>query len=212
MIRWNNTAQSKSVFTNAFSAQFNSETNIYGPLQSYLDPSFSSSHPLCSAQYLEIMLFLSGYLLSSQGDRMMMGNSIEGRFPFLDYRLIEFAAQIPPEFKLLGLNEKHILKSAYRDLLPQSILNRTKKPYRAPINQCFMEDNFSASLLSSDKIESFGYFDKDIVNRLINKMRERKGQLSERENMTIVAVVSTQLLHHHFINRDWKATAASFMG
>jgi asparagine synthase (glutamine-hydrolysing) len=210
VIRWNNTAQVKSLFSSSITSSFDAEKNIYSPLRTYLDPDFAALHPLCSAQYLEIMIFLSGYLLSSQGDRMMMGNSVEGRFPFLDYRLIEFAATIPPEYKLMGLNEKHILKQAYTDVVPPRIRNRTKKPYRAPINQCFMEDNFAASLLTEEKIKSYGYFNTDVVSRLTKKMKERNGQLSERENMAVVAVTSTQLLHHHFIERDWNATAKSF--
>jgi asparagine synthase (glutamine-hydrolysing) len=209
MIRWNNTAHVKSLFSYDYSKSFNSDLNIYTPLQAYLDPHMTSWHPLCSAQYLEIMLFLSGYLLSSQGDRMMMGNSVEGRFPFLDYRLIEFAAQIPPEYKMMGLNEKHILKRAYRDLIPQKIIDRTKKPYRAPINQCFLEDNFASSLLKENKIKDYGIFNPESVQRLVCKMRERKGQLSERENMAVVAIASTQLLHHHFVERNWKSMTSS---
>lgn len=212
LIRWNNTAQIKSIFNKSYSDQFNAQVNIYDQLKTYLDPNSNDWHNLCSAQYLEIMLFLSGYLLSSQGDRMMMGNSIEGRFPFLDYRIIEFAATIPPQYKLLGLNEKHILKRAYRDLIPKRILIRTKKPYRAPISQCFMENNFASSLLSPDSIHEFGYFDPNLVQKLSEKMRSRKGELSERENMAIVAIVSTQLLHHHFIKRDWAKTSQSFYG
>lgn len=209
LIRWNNTSQVKSLFSSKISDHFNNDANIHNPLQQYLAPDLNSLHPLNSAQYLEIMLFLSGYLLSSQGDRMMMGNSVEGRFPFLDYRLIEFAATIPPEYKLMGLSEKHILKRAYRDVLPSRITNRVKKPYRAPINQCFMENNFASSLLTEEKIKQYGYFNPDAVQRLTRKMVERNGQLSERENMAVVAVASTQLLHHHFVERDWKATAAS---
>ena len=51
--------------------------------------------PARAAQYLEISTFLESYLLHSQGDRMLMGHSIEGRFPFLDYRVAEFAAALP---------------------------------------------------------------------------------------------------------------------
>ena len=68
--------------------------------------------PLGRAQYLEIMTFLEGYLLHSQGDRMLMGNSIEGRFPFLDYRVAEFAAALPDEMKVRGLQEKYLLRKA----------------------------------------------------------------------------------------------------
>ncbi|MHA1233439.1 MAG: asparagine synthase-related protein [Candidatus Helarchaeota archaeon] len=71
-------------------------------LEAYVNPDIRKWHPLCRAQYLEMKLFMAGYLLSSQGDRMMMGNSVEGRFPYLDHRVIEFASQIPPFYKIRG--------------------------------------------------------------------------------------------------------------
>ena len=57
-------------------------------------------------------ILLPGYILSSQGDRVAMAHAVEGRFPFLDHRVIEFAARIPPRLKLQGLAEKHILREA----------------------------------------------------------------------------------------------------
>ena len=87
--------------------------------------------PFCQAQYLESTIFLPGYLLSSQGDRMAMAHSVEGRFPFLDHRVAEFAARIPPRLKMKGLCEKYLLKRASRDYVPDSVVQRTKQPYRA---------------------------------------------------------------------------------
>jgi asparagine synthase (glutamine-hydrolysing) len=202
LIRWNNTSQIKTVFTKRYRELFDEQTNVFDPLNQYTDPGIVQWHPLCAAQYLEIKLFLSGYLLSSQGDRMLMGNSVEGRFPFLDTRIIEFTASIPPEFKMKGLKEKFILKHSFRDLIPLNIVNRPKQPYRSPIHKCFLEDNKASSLLSSDAIEQFGYFDRSAVEKLVSKMK-CADRLSERENMAVVGVVSTQLLHEHFIRRDW---------
>lgn len=63
-------------------------------------------------QYVEAHTLLSGYLLSSQGDRVAMANSIEGRVPFLDHRVIELANRLPARFKLRTLVEKHLLKKS----------------------------------------------------------------------------------------------------
>jgi asparagine synthase (glutamine-hydrolysing) len=207
LIRWNNTSQIKSVFSKQFKEMLNEQDNILKPLGNYVDPKIVQWHPLCAAQYIEIRLFLSGYLLSSQGDRMLMANSVEGRFPFLDPRVIEFAATIPPRYKMMGLKEKFILKHTFHDLVPPGIVNRTKQPYRSPIHQCFLKNNKASTLISRDAIEQFGYFDPLMVEKLVSKMKSGT-RLSERENMAIVGIVSTQLLHEHFVRRDWRMRVA----
>ena len=63
---------------------------------------------------------------------MLMANSVEGRFPFLDRDVVEFANGLPARHKLFGLDEKHLLKRAFADLVPEEILRRPKQPYRAP--------------------------------------------------------------------------------
>ncbi len=87
LIRWNNTRR----LTRFLREPPQPLTHPHRPLP----PAFSRWTPLAQAQYLEITSFLSPYLLSSQGDRMAMGNSVEGRYPFLDYRMVEFASRLP---------------------------------------------------------------------------------------------------------------------
>jgi asparagine synthase (glutamine-hydrolysing) len=176
---------------------------MFNELEAYTHPDLGRWHPFARVQYLEMRLFMAGYLLSSQGDRMMMGNSVEGRFPFLDHRLIEFANTIPPEYKMNVLNEKYVLKKAYQDMIPDGILKRDKQPYRAPIAQCFSNgsDNLASRLFSDEKISEIGYFDRKTVGLLKKKIEKSNGQdLSARDDMAIVGIVSTQLLHHHFLS------------
>lgn len=78
------------------------------------------------AQHLECKILMANYLLCSQGDRMAMANSVEGRFPFLDHRVVEFAGRIPTRYKMKALNEKNILKQAMKDILPTGIVKRKK--------------------------------------------------------------------------------------
>ena len=66
----------------------------------------------------------SGYLLSSQGDRMLMAHSVEGRFPFLDVDVVAFANACRRRYKLRGLDEKHVLKRAAAGLVPDEIIRR----------------------------------------------------------------------------------------
>ena len=203
LIRWNNTATIKNFFMQDFRDQFDDQTQVFDELNRYVDPDITKWHPFVRAQYLELQLFMSGYLLSSQGDRMMMGHSVEGRFPFLDHRVIEFAATIPPKFKMNVLNEKYLLKKTFEDILPHSIVNRAKQPYRAPIYQCFTNNNsVAASMFNEDKIDHYGYFDKSKVKQLINKTKRANGKpISARDDMAVVGISSLQLLHHHFIEK-----------
>ena len=202
IIRWDNTA----VILNYFNKEFwngAAPGSTQEELNHYIHPEMMHWHPLARAQYLEMDTFMAGYLLSSQGDRMMMGNSVEGRFPYLDYRVLEFASQIPPHFKIRGLNEKYILKKTYEDLIPQDIIKRYKMPYRAPIYQCFMGEDANplvSELMQPDTLKEYGYFDADKVGRLLHKVK-RFPAVSARDDMAVVAIVSTQLLHYHFIEQ-----------
>ncbi|RLG54679.1 MAG: asparagine synthetase B, partial [Candidatus Hydrothermarchaeota archaeon] len=140
--------------------------------------------------------------LSSQGDRVAMAHSVEGRFPFLDHRVVEFAASLSPSLRLRGLQEKYILKRAFSDLLPEQVLRRPKQPYRAPIARAFIGQDppdYVTELLSEGALRDAGYFNPIAVQALLQKAKRRDGALSEREEMALVGVLSTQLLHHLFL-------------
>lgn len=153
-------------------------------------------------QYVEAHTLLSGYLLSSQGDRMAMAASIEARFPFLDHRVIEFANRLPAQLKLRGLNEKYILKKAMAAELPVSITQRSKQPYRSPDSSSFFADaqplDYVAELLSPRRLDDAGLFDAAAVGKLMEKCRTGRA-LGFGDNMAFLGVLSTMLLHEQFI-------------
>lgn len=157
--------------------------------------------PLARAQYLETTIFLSQYLLSSQGDRVAMAHSIEGRFPFLDHRVTAFCNQLPDNLKLRGLTEKYLLKQLAQRWLPSEIWQRHKRPYRAPIHRCFFSRSapeYVRDLLSPEKLKATGLFQPGPVQHLVEKI-EQGGPVSETDEMALVGIISTQLVHHHFI-------------
>ena len=125
-------------------------------LKESLPGKFNKWDSLSKAQYLEMKIFMSDYLLSSQGDRVAMAHSLEIRMPYLDYRLIEFMGKVPSNLKIRGLNEKFILKKLYNDILPQSILRRPKHPYRAPIKNSLLNNNlhFVKHYFSDEKLKN----------------------------------------------------------
>jgi asparagine synthase (glutamine-hydrolysing) len=200
LLRWNNGRQ----ITRFLTGEVLNQNNGYDPLTEMdriLPDDFSSWDSLSQAQWIEITVFMSGYLLSTQGDRMAMANSVEGRFPFLDYRLIEFFSKVPSDLKLKGLKEKYLLKKLVKDKIPDSILYRAKQPYRAPITSAFFSDDtpeYFKEMLSAEYLNKVGIFDAGLVATLLNKIQNTK-QGSETENMAITAILSTQLLHHQFI-------------
>ena len=103
------------------------------------------------------------------------------------------------------LDEKHVLKRAARDLVPPEILKRPKQPYRAPDALSFIGDGpgWVDEVLDERALRAGGVFDPPAVRALAQKCRERapKGQLSNSDNMAMVGVLSTQLLHHQFVAR-----------
>jgi asparagine synthase (glutamine-hydrolysing) len=153
------------------------------------------------AQFLEISIFLSQYLLSSQGDRMGMAHSIEGRFPFLDCRLVEFCNRLPANLKMRGLTEKYLLKKLGKKWLPQEIWSRPKRPYRAPIHRSFFNEitpDYVRDVLSPNEIRQTGLFNPVAVSKLVSKI-DQGAPLGESDDMALVGIISTQLVHRQFV-------------
>jgi asparagine synthase (glutamine-hydrolysing) len=200
IVRWNNNTKLKNFFSEDFSRQIG-DYNCYDELKNMLPENFDNWDFVYKAQYLEIITFMSGYLLSSQGDRMAMANSVELRVPYLDHRIIEYMATVPSIFKIRGLNEKYLLKKVFKNLLPKEIVYRPKNPYRAPIRNSFFNNRLFDlhSVISEKEINEVGVFNPAKVKLLIQKA-EKSQSLSELDNMAIAGIISTQFLHNHFIN------------
>ena len=102
-------------------------------------------------------------------DRVTMAHSIEGRVPFLDYRIVEFSATIPFNFKLKGMNEKYILKQAVKDILPKEIIKRKKQRFFTPVDHWFSKNirrEINKQIEESEAISTF--FKKDSIKKLLN--------------------------------------------
>ena len=203
-IRWRNTARATRFFSPAFREQIQNSHQFRQNPADYvnLPDALMNWSPLARAQFIEATLFLPEYLLSSQGDRMAMANSVEGRFPFLDHNVVEFCNNLAPRLKLNGLDEKFILKRAVADLLPESIWARRKQPYRAPIDASFFPDgkplDWVGDVLSPASIAESGYFQPRAADALAKKATHG-GPIGETDNMALAGILSTQLLHRRFI-------------
>lgn len=201
--RWATTGRVARFFSPSLTAAIG-PWDPYAAVANTLPANIGSWSPLARDQYVEATTLMSGYLLCSQGDRMGMANSIEGRFPFLDHTLIEFANRLPARYKVMGLDEKYLLKRAMADYLPPGIRSRTKQPYRAPDSASFFTDGAAqpwvAELMDADSVRAAGYFDPGAVARLLEKARQGR-VIGFSDNMAFVGIVSTMLLHRQFVER-----------
>ncbi len=212
--RWSISQRALGLFSTALTAELRAQVGgDFDPLaavEAILPANIGAWSPLAQDQYVEAKSLLSGYLLSSQGDRVAMANSIEGRFPFLDHRVIEFANRLPPSYKIRGLTEKYLLRRALGDLLPADIAKRTKQPYRAPDSSSFFFDgtplDYVADLLSEHSVRAAGYFDPAAVGRLFEKCRAGRA-VGFTDNQAFVGVLSTMLLDRTL--RETRAAAVA---
>ena len=199
--RWQLTAKLKTFFSDAVRAEIGGDDD-YSKVRTRLPHGYSSWDSFCQAQYLETRFLLPGYILSSQGDRVAMAHSVEGRFPFLDHRVVEFASRLPAFLKMKVLNEKYLLKQCAAGLIPPSVAKRHKQPYRAPEACSFLQPaarEYMEELLSPEQLRRDGIFDARAVALLLDKFR-KGAAIGIKDNMGLVGIVSTQLLLHQFIN------------
>jgi len=209
--RWTSTGALKRLFSADMRARLDG-ADARGSLLATLPDGFAKWGPLAQDQFLEVHTLLSGYLLSSQGDRMLMAHSVEGRFPFLDRRVSALAESLPASHKLRVLDEKHVLKRAAKELLPQAILDRPKQPYRAPDALSFASpeaQDWIAEAASPQAVTEAGCFEPGAVQQQLAKCMTRaaSGQFSNADNMGVVGVLSTQLMHHHFVRQRPEAAS-----
>lgn len=178
-------------------------------IESTVPSGFGRWNALSKAQYWECRQLLSGYLLSSQGDRMAMAHSVEGRYPFLDYRVFELVRRMPPDLRMRGLCEKFILKKAFEGKLPERIVGRVKNPYRAPDALCFLTSDGNgafAESLSLESVRRHGLFKPEAIDRLLQRLRNSP-ERSARDNMAAVIAYSSHLFQDMFVDGSMTPSA-----
>ena len=175
---------------------------LYADLEAQLPQSIRGWASLNQDQYVEAHTLLSGYLLSAQGDRMAAAHGIESRVPFLDHRLIEYCNRLPPRYKLMGLNEKFLLKQAAAGVVPDRVRLRPKQPYRAPDSASFFSNgeavDYVQYLLSEDRLRAVGYLNAAAVGKLVEKCRRGRA-IGFGDNMAFVGLLSLMLLDEQFV-------------
>ena len=118
--------------------------------------------------YIDTKTWLPDELLI-KADKMTMANSIELRVPMLDHKVLEFAASLPPSFKLNGFTPKYILKKALAHKIPKEIRNRKKAGFPVPYESWLRSDlkDMVWAVLTDRRTIERGYFRKEAVQGLL---------------------------------------------
>jgi asparagine synthase (glutamine-hydrolysing) len=121
---------------------------------------------LAQQQYVDIKTYLAENILTKV-DRMSMAASIEARVPLLDYRIVEFAVNLPAAFKLQRGRTKIILREAMRDRLPALVLNKPKQGFSIPLKHWLRGPlrSLMRDLLAEPCVRQRGYFKPQTVSR-----------------------------------------------
>ncbi|MFN0165664.1 MAG: asparagine synthase (glutamine-hydrolyzing), partial [Bryobacteraceae bacterium] len=198
--RWELTAKLKTFLSREVRQQLQPDGAL-ADLERSLPDSYASLRRFSQAEHLEARYLLPGYILSSQGDRVAMAHGVEGRYPFLDHRVVALAAKLPIRLKMKVLDQKYLLRRAARGWIPESIRKRHKQPYRAPDGRSFfgMKSGYADEMLSAAQIQRNGTFDHRAVDALVNKFRSGR-PTSTKDDMALVGILSTEILLDRFRN------------
>ncbi len=207
-VRFANGARLLNLLAPDFVAEAGRGADPLGWIASDLPTNFHSFSATGRAQYIEIKSFLEGYLLHAQGDRMLMGSSVEGRFPFLDYRVAELAAALPDDLRLRGLTTKILLRRLASRVLPPGLSRRPKQPYRAPILESLLGQGAPEEvreLLAEGPVRRAGVLAPAAIRSLVAKCTSRVSTgVGETEEMALAAAVSIMVLHDRLIDNRGK--------
>ena len=133
-------------------------------------------------------------------DRATMAHSLEVRSPFLDHILMEFVASVPADLKLSGKQQKRVLKTMLRDLLPKAILKRSKMGFCVPLARWFREDlrEIAHDTLLAPRAMQRGYFQPQAISGMLDA--HCRGEANYAEHLWDLLML--ELWHRTFIDRE----------
>jgi asparagine synthase (glutamine-hydrolysing) len=148
--------------------------------------------------YIDTKTWLPDELLI-KADKMTMANSVELRVPLLDHRVLEFAASLPPSFKLRGFTPKYILKKALSQKIPKEIRNRKKAGFPVPYESWLRNDlkDIVWAVLTDRRTVERGYFRKESVEALLQANSNGTNYSKE-----IFSLLSFELWQRTFLERE----------
>jgi asparagine synthase (glutamine-hydrolysing) len=152
--------------------------------------------PLGKMLYVDTRFYLPGDMLVKV-DRMSMATSLEARVPFLDHRLVEYAAKIPSRVKFPGGKKKYLLKKGLEPLLDRDLLYRKKAGFNVPKNRWLRNElrELVGDVLAPARLARHGLLDPGAVGRLVDEHQKRQADHS----FAIWSVLIFQLWYDRFV-------------
>jgi asparagine synthase (glutamine-hydrolysing) len=135
--------------------------------------------PLTKLQHVDLQVYLPDDILV-KADRMSMASSLEVRVPFVDHRVVEFAASLPPWLKVRRLTKKYILRQTMSSHLPHQILAAKKRGFNVPISMWLRHElrELVHDILNPRRIKEAGFFNPEAVSALIREHEQKRADLS----------------------------------
>ena len=168
-------------------------------LKEDLPSNYSSLNIDQKTQIIEIKTLLSNYLLSSQGDKVSLANSVEGRYPYLDDIFVQSVSSLDTNKLARSIRTKSLLRKSFENVLPKEIINRSKFAYQAPEASAFVSSEHRSDLfldfqdnLKEIELINFNNF-KKLKNKIQNPYTTKR--LSFRENMSFILGLSMFCLY-----------------
>jgi len=189
-------AHATDLYSREFAAYADKNDSL-APINNYLALS-KASGTINRMLYVDTKTSLPDDLLL-KADKMTMANSIELRVPFLDHKVMEFAATLPENFKVRGITTKYIAKQALRHRLPRQILERRKAGFPVPYESWLRTDlkDWIRDVLLDRETVSRGYFNRGHIEKMIVE-NSNLGGLS-RELFSLAAL---ELWHRAFLTSN----------
>jgi asparagine synthase (glutamine-hydrolysing) len=192
--------QQYGVYTSVFQDDFRQQVAVENKeIPDFYDQYFSecdSSDLLDKIMYFDLKMSLPEQLLMLT-DKMTMAVSLEGRVPFLDYRVVEFAAKIPSELKLKGFKLRHIQKKIFENRFPDYVFQQKKKGFGAPVGTWIRNElrEMTHDMLSEEHIRKQGVFNPAIIQKTL----EDHFQMKEDYTDNLLALIAFQIWYENYL-------------
>ncbi|MGH1492556.1 MAG: asparagine synthase (glutamine-hydrolyzing) [Acidimicrobiales bacterium] len=164
------------------------------------DKRLAGRDPVNQALYLWTRTMLPNFVLTFLSDRMEMSHSIEGRVPFLDHHVAEYAAGLPVAMKVKGMREKHVLREAVKDVVIEPVYNREKHPFATPPATSSDDPmlTYARDILTGSSFDDQPIFDPVKCRTFLDDLENRDQATRSQADTVVQRLLSTTLLHQRF--------------